>query len=502
MILPWIALAFLFAALYARLTRASMLETMGEDFIRTARAKGLPRRTVVVKHGLRAALTPIVTIFGIDLGQLIGTTVITETVFNLRGLGWLSVTSIRQHDLPVIMGVTLVAAFALVIANLIVDILYAFVDPRVRLTPDDQTDEENWLCNRTGHRRAPRDRGSVGVPVRARPACALPHRRRSGQVGRRPVVRPRSWRDPRHRRRVGLGQVGDEPGHPRPAQGLVGGGLRRDLVRRQGARPHARRRHAGAARQRDGDDLPGSAVVAAPVLHHRRADRRGVPGAQQGEQGRRAQARGRDAGTGRHPQPRQAFRRLPAPVLGRYAPARDDRDGAGLRPEAAHRRRADDRARRDRPGADPRADEGPAARVQLGDHPHHSRPGRRGRDLRDVVVMYGGQCVEQGSVRRHLLQPADALHLGPARLDAADGPHPASAAHPDPGHAAVADPGAARLCVPPALPLPRSGRRGGVHDGAPRPRGRRQHRPPRALPHPKEHQRSQIFSTRSRLPSS
>ena len=133
MILPWIALAFLFAALYARLTRASVLETSGEDFIRTARAKGLPQRDVVVKHNLRAALTPIVTIFGIDLGQLIGTTVITETVFNLRGLGWLSVTSIRQHDLPVIMGVTLVAAFALVIANLLVDILYAFVDPRVRL---------------------------------------------------------------------------------------------------------------------------------------------------------------------------------------------------------------------------------------------------------------------------------------------------------------------------------------------------------------------------------
>ena len=87
LILPWIALAFLFAALYARLTRANMLETMGEDYIRTARAKGLPERTVVVKHGLRAALTPIVTIFGIDLGTLIGTTVITETVFNLHGLG-------------------------------------------------------------------------------------------------------------------------------------------------------------------------------------------------------------------------------------------------------------------------------------------------------------------------------------------------------------------------------------------------------------------------------
>ncbi len=131
MILPWIALSFLFAALYARLTRANMLETMGEDYIRTARAKGLPRRTVVMKHGLRAALTPIVTIFGIDIGTLIGTTVITEQVFNLRGLGYLSVYSIRQQDLPIIMGVTIVAALALVVANLVVDILYAVVDPRV-----------------------------------------------------------------------------------------------------------------------------------------------------------------------------------------------------------------------------------------------------------------------------------------------------------------------------------------------------------------------------------
>jgi peptide/nickel transport system permease protein len=131
MILPWIALAFLFAALYARLTRSNMLETMGEDYIRTARAKGLSQRRVVIKHGLRAALTPIVTIFGIDVGTLIGSTVITETVFNLRGLGFLSIQSIQQQDLPVIMGVTIVAAVALVIANLIVDILYAVVDPRV-----------------------------------------------------------------------------------------------------------------------------------------------------------------------------------------------------------------------------------------------------------------------------------------------------------------------------------------------------------------------------------
>lgn len=132
-ILPWIALAFLFAALYARLTRSNMLETMNEDYIRTARAKGLDRRTVVVKHGLRAALTPIVTIFGIDIGTLIGTTVITESVFNLRGLGLLSIQSVTQQDLPVILGVTIVAALGLVLANFVVDVLYAFIDPRVAL---------------------------------------------------------------------------------------------------------------------------------------------------------------------------------------------------------------------------------------------------------------------------------------------------------------------------------------------------------------------------------
>lgn len=133
MILPWIALAFLFAALYARLTRSNMVETMGEDYIRTARAKGLDRRTVVVKHGLRAALTPIVTIFGIDLGTLLGSTVITETIFNLRGLGLLSIQAIRQQDLPIILGVTIIAALALVVSNFLVDVLYAFIDPRVAL---------------------------------------------------------------------------------------------------------------------------------------------------------------------------------------------------------------------------------------------------------------------------------------------------------------------------------------------------------------------------------
>ncbi len=134
LLLPWITLAFLFAATYARLTRANMLETLSEDYIRTARAKGLRERVVVGKHGLRSGLTPLITVFGLDLGSLLGGAILTETTFNLRGLGEATLTSIRQNDLPIILGVTLFAAFFIVIANLVVDLLYAAVDPRVRLS--------------------------------------------------------------------------------------------------------------------------------------------------------------------------------------------------------------------------------------------------------------------------------------------------------------------------------------------------------------------------------
>jgi peptide/nickel transport system permease protein len=130
--LPWITLAFLYAALYARLTRAGMLETMSEDYIRTARAKGLPERTVIVRHGLRAALTPIITIFGMDLGALLGGAIITEHTFSINGLGQFTILVIDNQDLPEILGVTMLTAFFIIIANLVVDILYAVVDPRVR----------------------------------------------------------------------------------------------------------------------------------------------------------------------------------------------------------------------------------------------------------------------------------------------------------------------------------------------------------------------------------
>ncbi|GII93856.1 ABC transporter permease [Sinosporangium siamense] len=134
LILPWVTLAFLFAAGYARLTRAGMLDTMNEDYIRTARAKGLAERVVVTKHGLRGALTPIITIFGLDFGLLIGGAVLTESTYSLQGLGKYAVDAITNNDLPKVMGVTLLTAVFVIVANLIVDLLYAVVDPRVRLS--------------------------------------------------------------------------------------------------------------------------------------------------------------------------------------------------------------------------------------------------------------------------------------------------------------------------------------------------------------------------------
>jgi peptide/nickel transport system permease protein len=134
LVLPWVTLAFLQAALYARITRAGMLETMGEDYIRTARAKGLPERVVITRHALRATLTPVLTIFGIDLGTLLGGAVLTEGTFSIPGLGKFAIDSINNNDLPRVLGVVLIGAFFIVLANLVVDVLYAVIDPRVRLS--------------------------------------------------------------------------------------------------------------------------------------------------------------------------------------------------------------------------------------------------------------------------------------------------------------------------------------------------------------------------------
>jgi peptide/nickel transport system permease protein len=134
MILPWITLATVQAAVYTRLSRGSLLDTMGEDYIRTARAKGLSERRVIYRHGVRAALTPVVSQLGVDIGALLGGVIVVEEVFSLPGLGAQSVSAIDTGDLPIIIGFVIVASAFVVVANIIVDALYAVLDPRVRIT--------------------------------------------------------------------------------------------------------------------------------------------------------------------------------------------------------------------------------------------------------------------------------------------------------------------------------------------------------------------------------
>jgi peptide/nickel transport system permease protein len=134
LVLPWIVLATAFAAFYARLLRGNLIEVMSEDYIRTARAKGLPERRVIMRHGMRSAITPIVTILGLDIGILLGGAILTETVFNIPGIGRLAFDAIQNSDLPMIQGTVLFGAFFIVLANLLVDVAYAFLDPRVRFS--------------------------------------------------------------------------------------------------------------------------------------------------------------------------------------------------------------------------------------------------------------------------------------------------------------------------------------------------------------------------------
>jgi len=134
MILPWITLAAVQAAVYTRLMRGQLLSTLGEDYIRTARAKGLSERRVIFRHGVRSALTPVVSQLGIDIGQLLGGVLVVEVVFGLGGLGQVAVEAIDTDNLPVIIGFTLVASAFVVVANIVVDLLYAVLDPRVRIS--------------------------------------------------------------------------------------------------------------------------------------------------------------------------------------------------------------------------------------------------------------------------------------------------------------------------------------------------------------------------------
>jgi peptide/nickel transport system permease protein len=132
MVLPWATVAFVSTATYARLSRAMMLDVLSEDYVRTARAKGLPERVVVYKHGMRSAIAPLVTQLGVDVAALLGGLVVTERIFGLQGIGSLAVDAVSRGDQPTIIGVVLLASFFVVVANIVVDLLYVVLDARVR----------------------------------------------------------------------------------------------------------------------------------------------------------------------------------------------------------------------------------------------------------------------------------------------------------------------------------------------------------------------------------
>jgi peptide/nickel transport system permease protein len=135
LLLPWFTLAVLFIGFYGRVLRSNILDTINEDFVRTAKAKGLSTRRILVKHVLRASLIPIVTLFGLDFAAVLGGgAIITETVYNIHGVGWYAAQSIQSQDLPPLMGVTLYGAMFIVVFTLLVDLAYAYLDPRIRLT--------------------------------------------------------------------------------------------------------------------------------------------------------------------------------------------------------------------------------------------------------------------------------------------------------------------------------------------------------------------------------
>jgi peptide/nickel transport system permease protein len=134
MLLPWVVLGLAYSTQYARFSRGSMIESMNEDFVRTARAKGLSERRVTFRHGLRAAIVPVVTIFGLDFAFLLAGTIFTERIFDIQGIGLSALDAINGKDLPIISATVLIAASFIVFANIVVDIVYSVIDPRVRLS--------------------------------------------------------------------------------------------------------------------------------------------------------------------------------------------------------------------------------------------------------------------------------------------------------------------------------------------------------------------------------
>ena len=410
-------LATAFAAVYARLLRGSLLDVLGEDYIRTARAKGLTERTRDPASTACAARSRRSSpCSGLDIGILLGGAILTESVFNIPGIGRLAYDAIVARRPADRAG-----------NRALRRLLHHHHEP-----------------DRGHPLRLPRPAGAVlDVPlleVRDLAVKFIDRRRRRARRRRRLLLgrrRPLA----RHRRRVRLGQERLEPdacsGSRAPRNAHV---QRRGAVR--GPRPAraVRGRAARGARRGDRDDLPGPALLAAPVLPRRRPARRGGARAPRRLQEGGARPGDRDAAARRHPGAALARGLLPARVLRRHAPARDDRDGADQRAQAADRRRADDRARRDRAGADPRADRAAAVRDRHRRDHDHPRPRRR----RGGDATRSRSCTPAGSssARRRAScsrAPQHPVHVGPAALDPAAGRAARRGARADRGPPAVAD---------------------------------------------------------------
>ena len=337
-----------------RPTRASPAVRWSRPSVRTtsgpATAKGVGANKVVYGHALRAAIVPIVTIFGLDFAALLGGTIFTELIFQIDGIGLWALNAITRPPLD-----------------------FPVVD---RHRADRGRDRDPGQPGRGHPLRLPRPASegflsmSDATPAGGhRPLRAVPHPRRARAGRRRAQLHRRAGPDPRHRGGVRFGQErlvdgrpGPAPAANRPGSGRRSGSNGREII---GADESD---DAQAARQRGRDDLPGPADRACtPSTPWATRSSRPTGSPQRRLEDGGPQARHRDARPGRHPAAGPAGRRLPPPVLRRHAPAGDDRDGSGQRPEAADRRRAHHGPRRHRPGADPRPAPGPSARVQLRD---------------------------------------------------------------------------------------------------------------------------------------
>ena len=331
MLLPWLMIGISYSTQYSRFSRGSMVDALNEDFVRTARAKGLMERTIVRRHALRAAIVPVVTIFGLDFAGLLAGTIFTEKIFGIQGMGLAGLDAVHAHRPADGRGVHPHQCR-----------FHRRCQYRGRYPVQRHRPEGAPSMTQTNE-PAPQDvAGDLSEPTDADSdepflvvedlTVRFPTADGLVQAVTRPDLLGQTGPDARHRRRVRLRQERLQPRRDgtarRQAHPDVGLHPRR---RERGARP-PQRQDAPDPRPRGRDDLPGPADRAAPLLQGRRADLGGLPGPPRRLQGQGAHQGHRDARPGRHPAGPHPRRRLPAPVLRRHAPARDDRDGAVQRP--------------------------------------------------------------------------------------------------------------------------------------------------------------------------